>query len=222
MLTEYLNLGLWIFVILLIAVVFYLIHLKYFHKLDNPKDFKTHTTSFLTTILGTTVGFALVTVSTIYFERINDKEEVITLLATTFRELDINYKVLQERAQPRQQIHSQWDMEVQSRFRVEIPIQFRFIDQLYQNENTYKYLSDSFANSRVVIIYRGVQHCINQIESTYKDEKTIQIKKQIANLAQYKEWVNEEGLEVAGSNERWNNSVKIFETWDQLTSLYSD
>ncbi len=217
---EYIDLFLWIFAILIVATIIFAVRLKLFHK-ATKQDVREYTTNFLLTIIGTTVGFALVTVSTLYLERINDKEELLTLLTNVFKELDINYKVLRDRSQDSHTVSNHGDLELRSRFEVDIPIQFTFIDDLYEKKNTYKYLSEPFTKNRLVIIYRGTEYCLEQLEinsPVHTDFRAIEL---INNLSLYKTWVKTEGIKIAGSEENWNKSVRIFDTWDQLTQLYS-
>ena len=217
---DLLILILWLSAILFAAVSIYIVRLKLFHKIRQKEDFKKYTTTFLITILGTAVGFAFVTVTTIYLNKIDEKEEILSLLGNVFKELDINHKVLSDRIQMTQPDISQSDLELHDRFSVDIPVQFNFVEDLYRNRNTYKYLSESFTKNRLVILYRGINYSLRKADDRSLDYKDNQIKKLAKNFALYQDWINKEGIKIAGNEEGWKKSVKLFETWDQLTLLY--
>lgn len=175
--------------------------------------------SFCITIIGTTAGFALVTFTTVFFEKREEKFEITTLLVSSYLEAAVNHKIIEDKRKLFAPDADPEDLNLYLRTQTSIPIEYTAIEMLYKNKGTYRCLRESFTRDNLIYIYRGTRTVANEINNgniqTYGPiEATLRVFKNIIKI---------EGQRYIGIQE-WDRCAghkKIEQFWEKLVKFGS-
>lgn len=201
--------------ILLASIILYLVWVRVRGiAIANRTNFATQ---FVITILGTTVGFSMVTISTMYLQRINDKQELLILLGNTYKETDIAYKSLLFSKQSDTMTYLDKDLLLRlGPFPTKVKVECMFVQSLYQDKFAYRYLSKTFTKNRLFLIYRGMQNFVRKSENKGFFQDKGNLEAAISRLKLYLAWEENEGISLSGSKEKWEKVLNLFDSWNEI------
>jgi energy-coupling factor transporter transmembrane protein EcfT len=173
--------------------------------------------SFFITIIGTTAGFALVTFTTVFFDKKEEKFEIATLLVSSYLEAAVNHKIIEDKMKLFAADADPEDLNLYLRTRRAIPIEYTAIEMLYKNKRTYKCLNRTFTRDNLIYIYRGTRTVAIQINNgnveTYGPIEAV--------LREFNDVLKIEGQRYIGIQE-WNkyaSDEKIEQFWRKLVKF---
>ena len=205
----------WLLGILLASIIFYLGWVRVRGVTTTERN--NFSTQFLITILGTTVGFSMVTISTMYLQGIDDKKELLILLGNSYKETDIAYKSLLFSKQSDTMTYLDRGLLLRiGPLPTKVKIECMFVQSLYQDKLSYRYLSKTFTKNRLFLIYRGMQNFVKKTESKgfFQDRGTLDAA--ISKLKLYLTWVENEGISLSGNKEKWEKALNLFDSWNEM------